>query len=323
MTPNVTYPESSAGFYMVRGIPVAKTTDLAGQVIDSLKGSCWDTVNYIYIVDDENVLKGIVSLRLLFAAEPLIPVEKLMETRLITIAPQSDREEAAVLAVRHEKKAIPVIDERQRLMGVIPPHKILNIMHEEHIEDLLRLVGIVNHATLVERAWKQVKARSPWLLLGLMGGIMAASIVGFFESALKQEMAIAFFIPLIVYMADAVGTQTETIFIRSLSLGIISKVSSYLYKELKIGLSIGIIFAVISFIFISLSWGKIGLAVIIALSMITTICSAVLIAVFIPWLLFKMKKDPAYGSGPFATVVQDIVSIVFYFIIATAFIGWM
>jgi magnesium transporter len=323
MTPNGAYPESSAGYNMVRGIPVAKTTDLAGQVIDSLKGSYWDTVNYIYVVDDENVLKGIVSLRFLFAAVPSTPVEKLMETRLITIAPQSDREEAAVLAVRNTKKAIPVVDEKQRLMGVVPPHKILNIMHEEHIEDLLRLVGIVNHATLVERAWKQVKARSPWLLLGLMGGIMAASIVGFFESALKQEMAIAFFIPLIVYMADAVGTQTETIFIRSLSLGIISKVSSYLYKELKIGLSIGIIFAVISFIFISLSWGKIGLAAIIALSMITTISSAVLIAVFIPWLLFKMKKDPAYGSGPFATVVQDIVSIVFYFIIATAFIGWM
>lgn len=316
------YPEATAGRHMVTSVPVARAEDLAGDVLDRLKGKDWDTMNYIYVVDDENALKGIVSLTQLFAAEPVTSLKKLMSTKIVAVNPDTDQEEAAILAVQHQKKAIPVVDKRNMLLGVVPPHCILDIMHQEHMEDLLRLVGVRNHASLVERPLQLIKARLPWLFLGLIFGLAGTSIVSLFESALRKELALAFFIPVIVYMADAVGTQTETIFIRKLSQGIVSRassVSSYVWKEIKIGLSMGLVLGILSLLSVSLLWGNINLALIIAVSMFATISSAVIIAVFIPWLLFKMRKDPAYGSGPFATVIQDIVSLVFYFFIASMF----
>ena len=307
---------------MVTMVPVARAEDLAGDVLDRLKGKDWDTLNYIYVVDDERVIKGVVSLNQIFAAEASTLLERLMKNEVVTVTPEADQEEAAILAVQHQKKAIPVVDKRNILLGVVPPHCILNIMRQEHMEDLLRLVGVRNHASLVERPLQLIKARLPWLILGLIFATAGSSVVGLFESALRQELALAFFMPLIVYMADAVGTQTETIFIRSLSQGIASRassVSSYMWKEIKIGLSMGLVLGVLSLLSVSLLWGNINLALIIAVSMFAAISSAVIIAVFIPWLLFKVKKDPAYGSGPFATVIQDIVSLVFYFVIASMF----
>jgi magnesium transporter len=316
------YPEATAGWHMVSRIPVARAEDVAGDVLDRLKGKDWDTINYIYVVDDERVIKGVVSLNQIFAAEPSTLLERLMKNEVVTVTTEADQEEVAVLAVQHQKKAIPVVDKRNRLLGVVPPHCILDIMHQEHMEDLLRLVGVRNHASLVERPLQLIKARLPWLFLGLIFGLAGTSIVSLFESALREELALAFFVPLIVYMADAVGTQTETIFIRSLSQGMISRtssVSSYVWKEIMVGLSMGIVLGILSLLSVSLVWGNINLALIIAVSMFATISSAVIIAVFIPWLLFKMKTDPAYGSGPFATAIQDIVSLVFYFVIASMF----
>ena len=145
------YPEATAGRHMVTSVPVAKAEDLAGDVLDRLKGKDWDTMNYIYVVDDERVIKGVVSLNQIFAAEASTLLERLMKHEVVTVTPEADQEEAAILAVQHQKKAIPVVDKRNILLGVVPPHCILNIMHQEHMEDLLRLVGVRNHASLVER----------------------------------------------------------------------------------------------------------------------------------------------------------------------------
>jgi len=169
------------------------------------------------------------------------------------------------------------------------------------------------------RASKLVWVRLPWLLVGLVGGIFATNIVRYFEAVLQKKLALAFFIPVVVYMADAVGTQTEALFIRTELLGGISK-KRYMLREGAVGFCLGLICAGLSFFFAYLLFRDFKLALIIGLALFATIFLSVFLAVGIPVLLIKLGKDPGVGSGPFATALQDILSITVYFAIATAFL---
>ncbi|MEM0360728.1 MAG: magnesium transporter, partial [Candidatus Diapherotrites archaeon] len=164
-------------------------------------------------------------------------------------------------------------------------------------------------------AFQLVKARIPWLLMGLVGGIIAAQITGFFEEPLKEFFVLAAFMPLIVYMADAIGTQTETLFVRSLVMQRFS-LKEYFFREAKVGAMIACILGGLLFIISLLLYNLPKIALILAVSMFFTGFIAVFVPIFIVIVLQKTGKDPAMGSGPFATVVQDIISLAAYFSIA-------
>jgi magnesium transporter len=153
-------------------------------------------------------------------------------------------------------------------------------------------------------------------LLGLGGALLAANLVGSFESALKQQLMLAFFIPGIVYLADAVGTQTETVVVRGLSVGVrIQKIAG---RELLAGLAIGLAIALVAGPLIWLGWGDVKVAWCVGLSLFAACSTATVAAMALPWMFDSLNLDPAFGSGPLATVVQDLASIVIYFMIATA-----
>jgi len=277
---------------------------------------------YIYIVNDQNKLIGIISIKELFRTPKNTKVSHIMKKALTFVHPYADQEKVALLALQHNLKAIPVIDKNKNFLGVVPSDIVLNILHNETVEDALHSAGVHKFdlsATSVIKApaIKMIKLRLPWLLLGLGGGVLAAQIVGFFEEALSKNLILAMFIPVVVYMSDAAATQTETLFIRSLALNQHLIIKNYFIREIKIGFVIALTCSSLLSI-ISIIWWKMPyLGLILGTSLFSAIIFAMSIALLIPIILNKFKKDPAIGSGPFATIITDILSLTIYFLIAS------
>ncbi len=161
-----------------------------------------------------------------------------------------------------------------------------------------------------------VKTRLPWLILGLLGGTVASIVVSNFENIIKNNLSLAYFLPVIVYMSDAIGTQTETIFVRDLAVKKLSFLK-YLLKEIIVGIIFGLILGLSIGVIAKIWLGSDQIALIVGLSMFVNAALAPIIAISIPEFIFKEHADPAPGSGPFATVIQDVISILIYFLIAT------
>jgi magnesium transporter len=211
------------------------------------------------------------------------------------------------------------VDESNRFVGLIPPHSLLAVLLAEHDEDLSRLGGLLRNSSAARSAGEEPLARRfvhriPWLLVGLGGALLAADIVGAFEAQLQQTIILAFFIPGIVYLADAVGTQTETIVVRGLSVGLPMK--SMARRELAVGTVIGITLAAIAGPIVWWRWGDPEVALVAALALASACSVAAVVAVALPSVFVRLGQDPAFGSGPLATVIQDLLSILIYLGIA-------
>lgn len=305
---------------MVTGVPVAVEMDTIGDVIETIRTSTGDldTFNYVYVTDAEEKLKGAVSIQVLLTAEPRSQVHEVMTSDLITAQDADDQEEVARSALRHHLKAVPVVGSDGRLRGVVPPHRILQILHQEHEEDILTEAG-VDPATVLQdnqTVWQQVHQRLPWLMLGAVGGVAAALIVQSFESALAEEVLLAAFIPTIVYLADAVGVQVQTIYIRLTANEAVPDIVRYIFREIAISVVVAGVLGALTFALVWTWFETLQLSLIVGLAAAASIVFASVIAVLLPWIFQKVKLDPAVASGPFATIVRDIASIGIYFLLA-------
>jgi magnesium transporter len=247
-------------------------------------------------------------------------VASVMDAEAPVVAPGTDQEVAAWQAVRHQESALSVVDGEGRFVGIIPPHRLIEVLLSEHEEDLSRLGGFLRDASTARRsseepAQRRFGHRLPWLLVGLAGAVIAADLVGAFEAQLQVNILIAFFMPGIVYLADAVGTQTETIVVRGLSLGV--PMGRMVFRELLTGLAIGATLGAIAGPLVWLRWGDPGVALSVGLSVLTACSTATVAAMALPWLFEMLDLDPAFGSGPLATVVQDVLSIWIFLSIST------
>jgi magnesium transporter len=189
---------------------------------------------------------------------------------------------------------------------------------------MARLGGFLRDAATARTAGQEdvrrrVVHRLPWLLLGLAGAFLAADIVGTFEAQLQGRVILAFFLPGVVYLADAVGTQTEALVIRGLSVGV--PIGRVVFREVLTGLLMGVTLA-LAFALVALwRWGQPDVVLAVALSLLAACSIATLVATSLPWLLQRMRLDPAFGSGPLATVIQDLLSILLYFLIAVTIVA--
>jgi magnesium transporter len=320
---NQKFPPESAGRLMTNEIPLAPSDATIADIEKMLfeKTKEFETINYIYIVDKSRRLKGVISVKDVFRLPKFTPVSQIMKRDLVLVHPHTDQEMVALLALQHNLKAIPVVDKENYLLGIVPSDIILNILHNENIEDILRFAGvgvIKNPAISIIKASALLhfRKRLPWLILGLLGGVAAAFIVEFFEDALKAQLILAAFIPAVVYMADAVGAQTQTIFIRSLALARNLNIKKYVGREIKVNLFLALVLGIIISAISLLWWQSSLLGVILGISIFMTILAAMAVAILLPWLFSKINYDPAIASGPFATVVRDILSLLIYFSIA-------
>ena len=316
-------PET-AGSVMATNVPTTVLGSSIGSVQQLLKdqASTFVSVAYVYVLNDARVLVGVVSIKdVLEASEDQLVADSMHEVS-VSVRSDVDQEEVARVALHYNVKAVPVVNNRKEFLGAVTADQVLTILHDEHIEDLLLHSGTIVPDTgtatniLAAPARTHILQRIPWLLIGLCGGIVAALVVGQFESVLEQHLAIAAFIPVIVYLADAIGAQIQLIFIRSLALDNNLPVWRYFIREVKVNLVLGLILA-LSVAGISYLWlGFADLSLVLALSVFATAVAALIIAVALPYALYRLRFDPAIGSGPFATVICDILSLLIYFMIA-------
>jgi len=321
------YPKETAGRLLTELVPVVtKGVSVNGivQLIHS-KADSFETINYIYIVDKEHKLVGVLSIKELFNLNQNDDLGEFLNRKLITVRPHTDQEKVAQIALRHTIKAVPVVSKDGVFMGVVPSDVILEILNQEHTEDIFKLAG-VNHEInnidtddllLEGSSFLHTKSRLPWLLLGLAGGVGAAVVVEWFEGTLENQIILAAFIPAIVYMADAVGSQTQMLFVRALSLKGDLNILYYIKREFIVNFILGVILSLLIFTLSYLWIGSIAISSILGLSIFLTVCSTVLVAIFIPWIINKRGLDPAVASGPLATVVRDIMSLLIYLLVAS------
>jgi len=309
----------TAAEHVCHRVPIASPEARAGEVRRALEGRTFDSATHVAVLDGERLV-GVLTIETLLRAPEDAVVGGVMDPEPPVVAPGVDQEIAAWRAVQHDESALAVVDERGRFLGFIPPHRLLAVLLHEHDEDMARLGGFLAGASSARAASQEPVARRywhrlPWLLVGLAGAAVAAEIVGAFEARLQAQVMLAFFIPGIVYLADAVGTQTETVVIRGLSVGV--GIGQVVWRELSTGFLVGVSLALVFLPIAIWRWNDSHLAIAVSLSLFAACSVASAVAMALPWMFHRLGRDPAFGSGPLATVAQDLLSIVIYLGIAT------
>jgi magnesium transporter len=271
---------------------------------------------YVYTVDGQGRLIGSAALSALIGAASEQSLAA-VSTSHPTVGEGMDQERVAALAALHGLGEVPVTDGAGNLIGVVTAPTLIRVVQQEHVEDVHKLAGIIhqtNHAAhaLEISPWRRVQARLPWLIVGLVGSGIAASIMAGFETTLANNVVVAFFVPAIVYLADAIGTQTEAVAVRGLSLTH-APLGALLGREVVTGFLIGVVLAVIAAPVIAVWFADLRLAFAVAASIVAAGTVATTIGLLLPWTLSHFGLDPAFGSGPVATVIQDVLSLVVYF----------
>ena len=313
----------TAAHHASRDVPVFQHAERAEKVLNALRGRRYASASHIVVCEGER-FAGIVTIETLLCAAAAATLGSLMDREAPAVSPGMDQEIAAWQAVRKGESALSVIDAQGRFVGLIAPHRLLAVLLAEHEEDLSRTGGFIKGASRARTASEEPVERRfvhrlPWLLVGLAGALLAAEFVSAFERALREKLLLAFFIPGVVYLADAVGTQTETVVIRGLSVGV--PMNRMMLREIWTGLAVGAAIALIATPLVWWRWGDPELAACVGVALFAACASASAAAMTLPWLLDRIGLDPAYGSGPLATVIQDLLSILIYFLVAITIIG--
>lgn len=302
-------------------VPRAEPSAHAGEVLASLAGRTFDSATEVVVLDGDRLV-GLVPIEFLLAAPAETPVGELAHNPP-TITPDADPETAARRAAATSARTVAVVDADGRFVELVPPERLLHVLELEHEEDLARLGGFLSGAQLARTAADESLARRlwhrlPWLGIGLAGAMGSAVIVGWFEDELRRQVLLAIFIPAVVYMADAVGTQTETLVIRGMAAGI--PIREVFGRELATGVITGVLIGTAFFPFALALWGEARVAGSVALALGISCSIATLVAMVLPYVLARLGRDPAYGSGPLATVIQDLLSVIVYFAVAVALV---
>ncbi len=328
--------DSAAGLMTTEFISIAEslTVQEAIQVIQHSADDA-ETIYYIYVVDDENRPVGVLSLRELLAAGWVEPIRDVMKENLVTVEEGIDQEEVAHIIAKYDLLAVPVINRNGEISGIITVDDIVDVIEEESTEDLFKMAGLIEQgedndefrsARLIQSDLGTIiRIRLPWLLLALVGGMIAGGVIGAFEEILETIVALAFFIPVIMDMGGNVGTQSSTIFVRGFALGHVDRdrFFPYLFGELKVGLSLGAISGFLVALMAYMWQRNVVLALIVSASMAFTVVLATVIGFAIPWGLAKMNWDPAAGSDPLITTIKDVTGLMIYFSLAGALMQYL
>lgn len=304
-------------------VPTAGPADLVSTTLDGMRGKHFDSAAAVAVLDGDRLVGVAVIERLLDAPAGAV-LRDVMDPAPPIVTADTDQEHAAWQAVHRGETGLAVVDADGRFRGLIAPQQLLNVLLQEHDEDMARLGGFLHsvesaQATSVESVARRLWHRMPWLVVGLIGAMVSAVLMSTFEAELNANLAVAYFVPGIVYLADAVGTQTETLAIRGLSVGV--GIRSITGREALTGLSVGILLAVIMLPVVALMTGDWSLAGAVGVAVLAASTIATVVALALPWLLQRMGKDPAFGSGPLATVIQDLLSIAIYLGAVTVLLG--
>ena len=280
-----------------------------------------DKVYTIYVVDDDDVLLGTLSLKKLLLSTEKTFIKNIYNEKVFSVKANSDDEEVANIMEKYDLIVLPVVDDLNRLIGRITIDDVVDVMKEEAMEDYNKASGISEQVDASDNILTLTRARLPWLLIGLMGGIMGAEVIGIFD--IENNIELAFFTPLIAAMGGNVGVQSAAIIVQGLAsnnLGMDS-LAQRLIKELGVALLNGIICSGLIMIITSLIGYPNSISFTVSISLMAVIIFAALFGTFIPLVLDKYKIDPALATGPFITTVNDVLGLFIYFMIGKLFLN--
>lgn len=294
------------------------------ETIEMLKkeNKVYESIDYIYVTEEDGELVGVFSIKELFRFSPNTPIKKFMITKVVSVSSKTKSEAIADISLKHGIKSVPIV-ESKKLVGMVSPMQINKMLNNSLKNNIFHFAGIhKSHLeyenTLQVPLIKSVWHRTPWLILGLIGVIITAGLIGLFEEILESNLILAFFIPAVIYISGALGNQIQALFIRDLTvMGEKLKIHEYIAKQTAISCIIAIIVAITTFLGLNLFWKDMDIALIISIAMFTSIIITNFTAFLITYIIKKTGRDPALGAGPFATMISDATSIVAYLIIAS------
>ncbi|MFG6118890.1 magnesium transporter [Thalassobacillus sp. B23F22_16] len=321
------YPAETAGRLMTnRFVWISKSASVR-ETVDKLKSfaAIAETINYLYVIDEDKKLVGVVSYRDLILADMNETMEDLISHRVISVPTEMDQEEVAQVIERYDFLAVPVVDEENHLKGIITVDDVIDVVIQEANEDIEKLSASGKDITFETNSLTASYRRLPWLILLLFIGLVSGSIISTFEETLDAVVALAFFMPLIAGMTGNTGTQSLAIVVRGLVSQDLDKktVARLLLREMLVGIIMGLICGALILVVAYFWQGNIALGAVVGLSLLLTIIIGTLTGTSIPLLLHKFNVDPAVASGPLITTINDILSLFIYFSLARLLIEFM
>jgi magnesium transporter len=319
------YPENSAGRRMQTEFMAVPPVWTVGRTIDYLRetpdlpGRFWE----IYVVDSAGRLQGTVALDRLLRTKRPVPVAELIDEEMHPVRVTDDQEEVARLFEHYDLVATPVVDEADRLVGVITFDDIVDVIEQEAEEDIRALGGVGREEELSDPVWFVARGRFNWLLVNLATAFLASSVLGLFEGELQKMVALAVLAPIVASQGGNAATQTMTVAVRALATHELSSVNAVriILREVLVGLVNGLAFAVITGV-AAVAWFKVpDLGVVIGLAMICNLLAGALGGILVPLALHRFRADPAISSGVFVTTVTDVVGFFSFLGIATLWFG--
>ena len=321
----LSYDENSAGGLMAKELVKVNENWNIPNCIKEMRSQASEVsrVHSIYVVDNDNVLKGRLSLKDLLVASSKAHISDIYIPKVDFANVKDKGEDIALIMQKYDLEAIPVVDDKKHLLGRITIDDIVDFIKEEAEKDYQMAAGITEDVEASDSIFQLTKARLPWLVLGLFGGLAAAKIMGGFEEALNSFPILFFFTPLIAAMAGNVGVQSSAIIVQGLANNNIKgSMWNRLIKEVGLSLINGAILALIVLLFGFYQEFDINISLTIAISLIVVIIISSLVGTFVPLILDKRGIDPAVATGPFITTSNDIFGIFIFFFIAKLMLGF-
>jgi len=328
VTELLTYPAESAGGIMATEFISINENMTIGDTLIYLQKEApeAETSYYIYVVDENNLLKGVISLRDIVVSSFDVKIADIMNSNAMSIPVDMDQEEVGHIFEKYGYLTMPVVNEAMKILGIVTADDIMGILSDEHTEDLYRLAGLQEDEKVTGSLKASVSSRLPWLFVNLVTAILAAATVSLFEGTIQKVVALATFMPIVAGMGGNAGTQTLTIIIRSIALGEIDAKNSkkILLKEFGVGLctgvSVGLAVALLGYF-----WEKNAIfGVVIGISMVLNMVAATISGFAVPIVLKKLDIDPALASAVFVTTVTDVLGFFFFFLgLATLFLPFL
>jgi magnesium transporter len=320
------YAEQSAGRIMNPNVFALSEDLTVGEAIKALQGSRdVEMVFYLYVVDPRRHLVGVVSLRRLLLVSPETPLKRIMTADLISVRVETDQEDVARQVASYNLLAIPVVDEENKLVGVITVDDVIDVIKDEATEDLYRLAGVASDERVFTPPFDSMKKRTPWLIVNLATAFLAASVVKLFEPTIGKFTALAVFMPIVAGMGGNAATQTLTVIVRGIALGELTWSNSRraLLKESIVGLGNGLACGLVAALGAWALQGNPALGGVLALAMVINMFIAATAGTLIPLALRALKVDPALASSVFITTLTDVFGFLSFLGLGTLFLRFL
>ncbi|WP_409291837.1 magnesium transporter [Peribacillus sp. SCS-37] len=321
------YEEYTAGSIMTTEYVAIAANQTVRSAMHILKNEApqAEIIYYIFVVDENKKLAGVISLRDLIVSDDDTMIQEIMSERVVSVSVGEDQEEVARQMRDYDFLAMPVVDFQNHLIGIITIDDIVDVMEEEASEDYSKLAGVPDIENGDRSALTAARKRLPWLVILLFLGMFTASLIGRFEETLNQKAILAVFMPLIAGMAGNTGTQALAVVVRGIATGDLKTESKWklILKEGSTGLLIGLSCGILVTFVVYFWQDDFYLGLLVGAAIIVTLFVATLAGSLIPLLMHKMNIDPAVASGPFITTINDIISVLIYFGMASLFISYL